>query len=127
MFFFRSTAPTAIYTFLHTLSLHDALPIFTSHSDVGRLDGAVSVAQRMGHGNRRQELSTHILQLTQTTSPRARFAWALPLHDRVQRLLLDSQDRKSTRLNSSHSCASRMPSSALNKNNTQPVIHTQDK
>src|SRR3546814_10050494 len=31
-------------------------------------------------------------------------------------------DRKSTRLNSSHSCASRMPSSALNKNNTYTHI-----
>src|SRR3546814_14067767 len=27
-FFFISTAPTAIYTSCHTLSLHDALPIF---------------------------------------------------------------------------------------------------
>src|SRR3546814_2610719 len=30
----------------------------------------------------------------------------------------DRQDRKSTRLNSSHYCASRMPSSALNINNS---------
>src|SRR3546814_2321432 len=27
-FFFNDTAPTEIYTYLHTLSLHDALPIF---------------------------------------------------------------------------------------------------
>src|SRR3546814_17057803 len=27
-FFFNDTATTAIYTFRHTLSLHDALPIF---------------------------------------------------------------------------------------------------
>src|SRR6059058_6624082 len=29
-FFFNDTAPTEIYTSLHTLSLHDALPIFLS-------------------------------------------------------------------------------------------------
>src|SRR3546814_19815016 len=28
-FFFKDTATTEIYTYLHTLSLHDALPIFT--------------------------------------------------------------------------------------------------
>src|SRR3546814_10698286 len=34
------------------------------------------------------------------------------------------KDRKSTRLNSSHSCASRMPSSARKKKN-QPIPHAQ--
>src|SRR3546814_1616376 len=29
-FFFKDTAPTEIYTYGHTLSLHDALPIFTT-------------------------------------------------------------------------------------------------
>src|SRR3546814_14746881 len=29
-FFFNDTATTVIYTYLHTLSLHDALPIFAS-------------------------------------------------------------------------------------------------
>src|SRR3546814_17041278 len=28
LFFFKDTATTEIYTYLHTLSLHDALPIF---------------------------------------------------------------------------------------------------
>src|SRR3546814_8095239 len=28
VFFFNDTATTAIYTYLHTLSLHDALPIY---------------------------------------------------------------------------------------------------
>src|SRR3546814_16127192 len=33
MFFFvNDTATTEIYTYLHTLSLHDALPIFLGHS-----------------------------------------------------------------------------------------------
>src|SRR3546814_15508388 len=29
LFFFNDTATTEIYTYVHTLSLHDALPIFT--------------------------------------------------------------------------------------------------
>src|SRR3546814_13972087 len=29
-FFFNDTATTEIYTYLHTLSLHDALPIYTT-------------------------------------------------------------------------------------------------
>src|SRR3546814_11531466 len=32
-FFFNDTAPTEIYTYAHTLSLHDALPIFLQLSD----------------------------------------------------------------------------------------------
>src|SRR3546814_18653085 len=39
-FFFNATATTEIYTYLHTLSLHDALPIwhiFLEMSDDGRV------------------------------------------------------------------------------------------
>src|SRR3546814_9564356 len=36
---------------------------------------------------------------------------------------LAGQDRKSTRLNSSHSCASRMPASARKKKKTLPCHH----
>src|SRR3546814_4373018 len=39
--------------------------------------------------------------------------------DGLDHLELLPRDRKSTRLNSSHSCASRMPSSACKKKNTQ--------
>src|SRR3546814_14699292 len=43
--FFNETAPTEIYTYLHTLSLHDALPIF------GALFGSVGdVFLHLGHG-----------------------------------------------------------------------------
>src|SRR3546814_13803936 len=31
VFFFNDTATTEIYTYLHTLSLHDALPIYSTH------------------------------------------------------------------------------------------------
>src|SRR3546814_12723923 len=33
-FFFTDTAPTEIYTYCHTLSLHDALPILDTGSDL---------------------------------------------------------------------------------------------
>src|SRR3546814_5642443 len=44
------------------------------------------------------------------------------LHVPFYRTLGQTQDRKSTRLNSSHKCASRMPSSACKK--TKVNIHT---
>src|SRR3546814_11932158 len=34
-FFFNDTATTEIYTYLHTLSLHDALPIYLHAGDTG--------------------------------------------------------------------------------------------
>src|SRR3546814_14602548 len=33
-FLFKDTATTEIYTYLHTLSLHDALPIYVAHVGV---------------------------------------------------------------------------------------------
>src|SRR3546814_20559594 len=39
-FFFNDTSTTEIYTYLHTLSLHDALPIFEQH-DEGQLAQAL--------------------------------------------------------------------------------------
>src|SRR3546814_5143142 len=37
-FFFNDTATTEIYTYWHTLSLHDALPIYFSARGVFRMD-----------------------------------------------------------------------------------------
>src|SRR3546814_6518278 len=97
MFYCNDTAPTEIYTYLHTLSLHDALPISSHHpgdvvarqlrllvQDGEAVDGD---AGPVGGGARE--------------GGRA--------------------DRKSTRLTSSHSCAARMPSSACKKKNTKPT------
>src|SRR3546814_13020632 len=42
-FFFNDTATTEIYTYLHTLSLHDALPIFVLLIEGPRLPGAHAV------------------------------------------------------------------------------------
>src|SRR3546814_17096001 len=80
LFFFNDTATTGIYTDLHTLSLHDALPIYRAASGpVGLLDplaahdeGAVGEVGALD-----------------------------PLDERVLQLLAGG-DRKSTRLNSSH-------------------------
>src|SRR6059058_6704305 len=47
-FFFNDTAPTDIYTSLHTLSLHDALPISGRASPAGP-----APAPRPGPGSRR--------------------------------------------------------------------------
>src|SRR3546814_9449164 len=43
IFFFKGTASTEIYTYRHTLSLHDALPIY-SHSTVARPSSACSLS-----------------------------------------------------------------------------------
>src|SRR3546814_949278 len=40
VFFFNDTATTEIYTYLHTLSLHDALPIYKIAVFVGSLRAA---------------------------------------------------------------------------------------
>src|SRR3546814_2755807 len=45
-------------------------------------------------------------------------------HDKSKTKTVKFLDRKSTRLNSSHSCASRMPSSACKKNNKYTYYHT---
>src|SRR3546814_17326181 len=72
----NETATTESYTYWHTRSLHDALPISASPGGGG-------------------------------DCPRCRPGWGSSGRARWR-----GGDRKSTRLNSSHSCASRMPSSA---------------
>src|SRR3546814_14338619 len=69
--FFNDTATTAIYTYLHTLSLHDALPIFArGHilrarhlraAILGRASLQVT-ARRYGPGVARSEEHTSELQ-----------------------------------------------------------------
>src|SRR3546814_18875676 len=44
-FFFNDTATTEIYTYLHTLSLHDALPIFLPITHVRSLSPGRRVAR----------------------------------------------------------------------------------
>src|SRR3546814_13430768 len=47
VFFFNDTATTEIYTYLHTLSLHDALPIFAGRAD-READDVVAQEQPVG-------------------------------------------------------------------------------
>src|SRR3546814_14349190 len=47
VFFFNDTATTEIYTYLHTLSLHDALPIYLVRELVRA--ATVERKQRVGH------------------------------------------------------------------------------
>src|SRR3546814_17826416 len=84
-FFCNDTATTEIYTYGHTLSLHDARPIWPIGSNLG-------MTRRTGAGSRprRRKLNRH-------GSPRST---ALPPHD--TRWRDQAGDRKSTRLNSSH-------------------------
>src|SRR3712207_7785935 len=77
-FFFNDTATTEIYT----LSLHDALPIFDQQCARARLL------------DRRQVLARHVLDQRQLE----RLGVVLRAHERRHA----AEDRKSTRLNSSH-------------------------
>src|SRR3546814_19728493 len=93
--FFNDTATTEIYTYCHTLSLHDALPIY--------VDGEIAVAA--------EELAGAVERIDQPerAGPERRQAAARRLflgdHRNIggQRAQAgEDQDRKSTRLNSSH-------------------------
>src|SRR6059058_6634621 len=59
-FFFNETAPTEIYTSLHTLSLHDALPISDHLGGDGR--GRSGLCRGRYRGRQRSEEHTSELQ-----------------------------------------------------------------
>src|SRR3546814_14356528 len=98
--FFNDSEPSEIYTYCHTLSLHGALPISDG-------DGLERHARRFRSRNHQ-----HIIASVADYDALRRD------DDRGLFSHLDSSmgihpgDRKSTRLNSSHYCASRMPSHA---------------
>src|SRR2546430_13551882 len=103
-FFFNDTATTEIYT----LSLHDALPIFRRLREALRDRVDVRRDERDGvrHCRQRPARDGHLL--------------AQPEHERGGR----DEDRKSTRLNSSHSQIS-YAVFCLKKKNTS-CLHRQD-
>src|SRR3546814_13696989 len=82
-FFFKDTETTAIYTYLHTLSLHDARPIFLIHvtqftHDAGfapRLDDALADLVALGllppELIRAHELLTRYLVVSRLAAPGA--------------------------------------------------------
>src|SRR3546814_16555079 len=85
LFFFNDTATTEIYTYGHTLSLHDALPI--SRARPGR-----SATHKPRHRSRR----------TAAAHRGARDAAWRRASRRISSPGAAETDRKSTRLNSSH-------------------------
>src|SRR3546814_11707657 len=89
MFFFNVAATTEIYTYLHPLSLHDALPIS---------EGCLGL--RGASGGRRDRVGLARLRSSARHARRRRRAWRLP--GRGQARASATTDRKSTRLNSSH-------------------------
>src|SRR3546814_14195239 len=90
VFFFIDTATTEIYTYFHTLSLHDALPIYAfAHNFQVAEDHRQQVIEVMGDATGELADGLQFLRLEQ------RFASLL-------QGLLRAGDRKSTRLNSSH-------------------------
>src|SRR3546814_18195492 len=67
LFFFNGTSTSAIYTYGHTLSLHDALPICGAHRSLGRpviaRAGARAIVIEFGEGG--QELRLRAEKLRQ--------------------------------------------------------------
>src|SRR3546814_15175231 len=78
VFLFNDTATTEIYTYEHTLSLHDALPISIRY--------LMETKDREGR----------------PVDPVARFHLGNGARPEQLNWMADSSDRKSTRLNSSH-------------------------
>src|SRR3546814_18350100 len=90
-FFFNDTATTEIYTYLHTLSLHDALPICCEWF-------SISGANDQFHACDEEKGRADPFVLAEAASP-------LALDQRRAepgRNAAVRRDRKSTRLNSSH-------------------------
>src|SRR3546814_7882208 len=126
VFFFNSPATTEIYTYLHTLSRHDALPICQPGTRLrqrrrkgARIDREQQIAlvddravAEMHAGDRPRDARTHLDRLRRFEAPNIIVPPVARPFERRR------EDRKSTRLNSSHSCASRMPSSAWKKTPT---------
>src|SRR3546814_12543957 len=86
--FFNDTATTEIYTYGHTLSLHDALPISQGRNES---------TDREPRPLRDTEL---IATRTTPCSRHGSYAETCPSHPHASHV--ESIDRKSTRLNSSH-------------------------
>src|SRR3546814_11115988 len=96
VFFFNDTATTEVYTYGHTLTLHDALPISFVLAPV--------TAQPAGRA-----FMAHVFTATAGTASSSGATAPRDLPNRpplnsesVRQARIDLADRKSTRLNSSH-------------------------
>src|SRR3546814_11118891 len=98
LFFFKDTATTDIYTYLHTLSLHDALPICLDVSGPSEstccaiLTMSRVVTPRIWVSPRSNRADPWVRGMIATSAD----------SDRMSVMPRPSIDRKSTRLNSSH-------------------------
>src|SRR3546814_18554230 len=94
-FFVNETATTEIYTSRHTLSLHDALPIYLDDRGAATLRVAATGDMLVGNGE------VHPVSVTAGADGRLAFATdsGAPFTTATGSL---AGDRKSTRLNSSH-------------------------
>ena len=102
-FFFNDTATTEIYT----LSLHDALPISAEYLRKGSqvyIEGKLRTEKWQDKDGNDRYTTKIIADEMQMLGGRG--GGGAPAHDS------GASDRKSTRLNSSHTDISRMPSSA---------------
>src|SRR2546430_10936846 len=104
-FFFNDPAPTEIYT----LSLHDALPICRAHrralAGIERAELDAGAVSRPGHG----------------AAQRVDLAHQVSLADAADGRIATHLDRKSTRLNSSHSQISYAVFCLKKKNKQLPI------
>src|SRR3546814_19720632 len=93
VFFFNDTATNEIYTYVHTLSLHDALPILAIVSETAGTTRDVVEVQL--------DLAGYPVILADTAGLRA-METAVATGAAAQAAIEREGDRKSTRLNSSH-------------------------
>src|SRR3546814_14487121 len=119
-FFFNDPAPTEIYTYWHTLSLHDALPIWADdcrefthsiHTQIGNCCRSALIFVRL-----ELPVACPIGKIPDFGSYRRKALAVCATHDRREQSAFDRNrnadirageaeypvDRKSTRLNSSH-------------------------
>src|SRR3546814_14050984 len=108
IFFFKYTATTEIYTYLHTLSLHDALPIYAAPrlTSVGFPDLLTRGPELGGLVNLPAifiiAVVAALLMLGTHESARLNSLLVLIKIATLSLFVAIALDRKSTRLNSSH-------------------------
>src|SRR3546814_9711003 len=98
-------ATTDIYTYRHSLSLHHARPFFFG------IDAGDTVAADARETISEAEVETALDGEDDLVRGLVVIACEHPGAAGIVRAIDDGGDRKSKRLNSSHSCAPRMPSS----------------
>src|SRR3546814_15672951 len=100
-FFFNDTATTEIYTYRHTLSLHDALPIL-SHS-ISRFS-ELRQQPNIAYSHARRDGNVKVIEqfLDSNIGDPGNPAGGIAASAADMANWLITQDRKSTRLNSSH-------------------------